>query len=195
MRPRVFPAEDGDAAARPSSSTASMRPRVFPAEDARSGSCIGVVPALSARFNEAAGIPRGRRSGRARRSVTVTGASMRPRVFPAEDGQLGQLSPGLSASMRPRVFPAEDARAATSAEAQHGRFNEAAGIPRGRRPTRATFRRRPCASMRPRVFPAEDDVDERQRRITKASMRPRVFPAEDERDRLTVGRERGSRLQ
>ena len=61
-------------------------------------------------FNEAAGIPRGRHRlpadlyGRLR-------ASMRPRVFPAEDAEplsaLGQLG---EASMRPRVFPAEDRR-------------------------------------------------------------------------------------
>ena len=34
--------------------------------------------------------------------------------------------------MRPRVFPAEDARNASAALHEHGRFNEAAGIPRGR---------------------------------------------------------------
>ena len=37
-------------------------------------------------------------------------ASMRPRVFPAEDGEtLNKACAALEASMRPRVFPAEDA--------------------------------------------------------------------------------------
>ena len=36
-------------------------------------------------------------------------ASMRPRVFPAEDPEQGDQAPALAgASMRPRVFPAED---------------------------------------------------------------------------------------
>ena len=60
-------------------------------------------------------------------------ASMRPRVFPAEDHLKARLTRrrGL-ASMRPRVFPAEDK---VSAEV----LTESA-----------------TASMRPRVFPAED---------------------------------------
>ena len=60
-------------------------------------------------------------------------ASMRPRVFPAEDiRQAGVVDGDFVASMRPRVFPAEDAFCA----AMH-----ALDI---------------TASMRPRVFPAED---------------------------------------
>ena len=37
-------------------------------------------------------------------------ASMRPRVFPAEDMKLvsTDTTPAVEASMRPRVFPAED---------------------------------------------------------------------------------------
>ena len=61
-------------------------------------------------FNEAAGIPRGRR-GIARRvdSIGLHVASMRPRVFPAEDGgRCGDGGGRAGASMRPRVFPAED---------------------------------------------------------------------------------------
>ena len=61
-------------------------------------------------------------------------ASMRPRVFPAEDVRFleARLVVGL-ASMRPRVFPAEDLcyRPLNPPE-------------------------KPLASMRPRVFPAED---------------------------------------
>ena len=82
--------------------------------------------------------------------------------------------------MRPRVFPAEDpARAAARAPARRC-FNEAAGIPRGRR-HRDRGRWQPqCASMRPRVFPAEDLIDgDVDNRSLAASMRPRVFPAED----------------
>ena len=62
---------------------------------------------------------------------------MRPRVFPAEDRQLGHAAVQVpAASMRPRVFPAEDARS-------------------HRRPSIRTG----PASMRPRVFPAEDYRD------------------------------------
>ena len=58
---------------------------------------------------------------------------MRPRVFPAEDGELGRGDGvRLDASMRPRVFPAED-------PIRHVWIDEAH-----------------VASMRPRVFPAED---------------------------------------
>ena len=61
-------------------------------------------------------------------------ASMRPRVFPAEDRRQDASSDRQAvASMRPRVFPAED-------------FIAGAG----------TWSRQRVASMRPRVFPAED---------------------------------------
>ena len=62
-------------------------------------------------------------------------ASMRPRVFPAEDVVVVGYRPGRTrASMRPRVFPAED-----PGEDQGGTGQAA-------------------ASMRPRVFPAEDVI-------------------------------------
>ena len=62
-------------------------------------------------------------------------ASMRPRVFPAEDCGKVNLAAGWQyASMRPRVFPAEDLAIAQPLQA-----------------TNAVI-----ASMRPRVFPAED---------------------------------------
>ena len=92
-----------------------MRPRVFPAED------LSSLPSALRRkcyhrFNEAAGIPRGRRlaqvTRRRSRHDRARIASMRPRVFPAEDHQHGQRS------MLTRTFQS---------------FNEAAGIPRGRR--------------------------------------------------------------
>ena len=108
-----------------------MRPRVFPAEDAP---LYRVV--TSGCFNEAAGIPRGRLR-HFRRPSAGSDASMRPRVFPAEDlGYAARSMPTVAnASMRPRVFPAEDAAHSWSCERvrAHLRFNEAAGIPRGRR--------------------------------------------------------------
>ena len=58
--------------------------------------------------------------------------------------------------MRPRVFPAEDASVGAFIASAITGFNEAAGIPRGRRAVAAGWCRRPSASMRPRVFPAED---------------------------------------
>ena len=106
MRPRVFPAEDSrDAGTRLAASHASMRPRVFPAEDSRHA----VTHRSRCRFNEAAGIPRGRLGSLPRSAPDRVVASMRPRVFPAED------------EGRPR-------RPTPSAPS----FNEAAGIPRGR---------------------------------------------------------------
>ena len=106
-----------------------MRPRVFPAEDDEDDP-YGIPADWS--FNEAAGIPRGRpwracstwtpgacfneAAGIPRGRPTVRGtldprdrASMRPRVFPAEDRRnTGRATARDFASMRPRVFPAED---------------------------------------------------------------------------------------
>ena len=82
---------------------------------------------------------------------------MRPRVFPAEDVQHHEREPtGHRASMRPRVFPAEDATNARSRRGRWAGFNEAAGIPRGRREPSEDVVPVAVASMRPRVFPAED---------------------------------------
>ena len=84
---------------------ASMRPRVFPAED-RESVCTESL---------------------------CTRASMRPRVFPAEDvGPLTVRKEDERASMRPRVFPAEDFKPRLCPPLTSSRFNEAAGIPRGR---------------------------------------------------------------
>ena len=208
MRPRVFPAEDsattrGCFSAARSFNEAAGIPRgrrSAPPRSRRSAGC----------FNEAAGIPRGRRPGDGRGSPGRS-ASMRPRVFPAEDRLAAvQGGVGRAASMRPRVFPAEDFPAQRSrhvavpgfneaagiprgrrrfgdgcCEAQAARFNEAAGIPRGRRFDVGGFGYHPDASMRPRVFPAEDmgvAVERRDRPL--ASMRPRVFPAEDSRNAI-----------
>ena len=84
-------------------------------------------------------------------------ASMRPRVFPAEDKYFVYCIPFIIiASMRPRVFPAED-RSSPVRRRWCRCFNEAAGIPRGRHQDgeQAAEPDYP-ASMRPRVFPAED---------------------------------------
>ena len=94
------------------------------------------MPRAGDRFNEAAGIPRGRPPERLELRGALDKASMRPRVFPAEDTGISKDGDsGWDASMRPRVFPAED----------------------------TTYLVRPSmvligASMRPRVFPAEDAV-------------------------------------
>ena len=109
-----------------------MRPRVFPAEDERLAEQNGLG----------------------------SYASMRPRVFPAEDTlDKSTLESGNVASMRPRVFPAEDRWCgATRRRGCRCRFNEAAGIPRGRLVDLAAWVHAEVAeaSMRPRVFPAED---------------------------------------
>ena len=131
MRPRVFPAEDSaETPVRMEVNGASMRPRVFPAEDGRRGPGLG-APAV--RFNEAAGIPRGRHLLEEKPHGCKSRASMRPRVFPAEDAA-GSAVQGrvVGASMRPRVFPAEDQSMQPIAFHSEHRFNEAAGIPRGR---------------------------------------------------------------
>ena len=65
--------------------------------------------------------------------------------------------PAGLASMRPRVFPAEDVAIITSTINVGTGFNEAAGIPRGRHALPPLRRPHSAdASMRPRVFPAED---------------------------------------
>ena len=82
---------------------------------------------------------------------------MRPRVFPAEDPPRKVRGKDLApASMRPRVFPAEDVHRCGPDWAARWRFNEAAGIPRGRLVDLDVPVGLVRASMRPRVFPAED---------------------------------------
>ena len=72
-----------------------MRPRVFPAEDT---GAIFNPPVVPQSFNEAAGIPRGRRRDRQLVPLGPIHASMRPRVFPAEDFMSSQRF-NLPASM------------------------------------------------------------------------------------------------
>ena len=154
MRPRVFPAEDI------CRKCAILRPCRFneaagiPAEDP----CRSVPNhPTSDCFNEAAGIPRGRRW---RGSATSRSACCR--FNEAAGIPRGRLR--LSGTRRRR---------------SHG-FNEAAGIPRGRRQAELLAAAVSRASMRPRVFPAEDGARDTGRGMGHgASMRPRVFPAED----------------
>ena len=156
MRPRVIPAE---VARRrpfkgPLMARASMRPRVIPAEV---GSVGGAGGRGHARFNEAAGHPRGSRPASREKTRFFAGfneAAGHPRGSP----RLSCLSRIrlTPASMRPRVIPAE---VLLGRERDHGpawRFNEAAGHPRGSRPPGCRAVRGPLsASMRPRVIPAE----------------------------------------
>ena len=208
MRPRVFPAEDDGAFQRPARGRTGFNEaagiprgrrhqrwaaltRSFCFNEAagiprgRPGGVVRLANGTHPCFNEAAGIPRGRRTASISRIALASGASMRPRVFPAEDRAItpADVSPGC-ASMRPRVFPAEDPALAQCLVEYFAGFNEAAGIPRGRRRIgrrgryrvrrfneaagipRGRHRARPGAStaaargasMRPRVFPAEDDL-------------------------------------
>ena len=104
-----------------------MRPRVFPAEDPAASS---LTPGPSPSFNEAAGIPRGRRSRR-------------------REGRGGCRPRFNEAAGIPRGRPKLSVRPVCA----NSRFNEAAGIPRGRRAPLDQVLTRHVASMRPRVFP------------------------------------------
>ena len=106
-----------------------MRPRVFPAEDHQP---VSLRQRDARRFNEAAGIPRGRQQDATR---------------PAARRCSFNEAAGIPRGRRP-----------TPGTAGHAgeRFNEAAGIPRGRLQVRVPPGRSGAASMRPRVFPAED---------------------------------------
>ena len=133
MRPRVFPAEDAPPRpprprSRPSFNEAAGIPRGRPAPP-------HVRPQEQRRFNEAAGIPRGRLIG-----WLFSQSRCRPSFNEAAGIPRGRPRRGLTeeprvtaASMRPRVFPAEDCAALSYGQHHRQRFNEAAGIPRGRR--------------------------------------------------------------
>ena len=82
MRPRVFPAEDRQSTARPLHAISSFN-EAAGIPRGRLWRCTSLQP-LKPGFNEAAGIPRGRH-GDQRLDPTRRHASMRPRVFPAED--------------------------------------------------------------------------------------------------------------
>ena len=133
MRPRVFPAEDSGAAHvdHRAIEGASMRPRVFPAEDPWQRRRASSAPRPC--FNEAAGIPRGRRGG-----------LHHPRLGVRRFNEAAGIPRG-------RQVPAS-----YSDCSRVSCFNEAAGIPRGRRDRPIRCSPTGQASMRPRVFPAED---------------------------------------
>src|SRR5574340_677658 len=131
-----------------------MRPRLFAAEDSlpEFGLLTGGIS-----FNEAAAFRRGRyqveniylpapvasmrprlfaaEDWDARRAVEARrgAASMRPRLFAAEDLDAARRTGRRSgASMRPRLFAAEDMSAAITAASRRASFNEAAAFRRGR---------------------------------------------------------------
>ena len=105
MRPRVFPAEDAPVfRVDIPDPTASMRPRVFPAEDVVDGDFIEVQ----------------------RR------ASMRPRVFPAEDRDDGPRRGSGSVRFNEAGYSPRKTDRTRCGSRRRSRFNEAAGIPRGR---------------------------------------------------------------
>ena len=133
-----------------------MRPRVFPAEDTLGYEGGGP---RAAGFNEAAGIPRGRRRRPYRRPLGVD------RFNEAAGIPRGRHARHVLDWRKPQCFN----EAAGIPRGRHDRppvrhverptrFNEAAGIPRGRhQPDRVAAREVASpASMRPRVFPAED---------------------------------------
>ena len=109
-----------------------MRPRVFPAED------VTIPPThvtWHCRFNEAAGIPRGRLAYIFMITVYTVLCFNEAAGIPRGRRQIS-IAPRAkvhSASMRPRVFSAEDLCPARAMYLTVLRFNEAAGIPRGRR--------------------------------------------------------------
>ena len=150
--------------------------------------CAG-MPSTTPGFNEAAGIPRGRPTPplRDRRSSRCFNeAAGIPRGRPRRRGASWSRRP--VASMRPRVFPAEDgisgdcdvSRCYFFGKTTPAGFNEAAGIPRGRPVDRRAVQVLIPASVSPRVFPAEDEPGpDADADLPLASMRPRVFPAED----------------
>ena len=131
-----------------------MRPRVFPAEDRR---LLRARQGHRRCFNEAAGIPRGRRGRLPRSTPVALGFNEAAGIPRGRRRQVPRLPLGSgAASMRPRVFPAEDLVVSEAAPRRH------------------------VASMRPRVFPAEDaEEGAAEEGAAEASMRPRVFPAED----------------
>ena len=134
MRPRVFPAEDSQRLRRPARTGTGFNEA---AGIPRGRRAMASVPVRGRRtsFNEAAGIPRGRRAPHDRLGAHVL-ASMRPRVFPAEDLKTPCLQGFLAKSgfneaagiPRGRHTNEDDTRTWVD-----GCFNEAAGIPRGRR--------------------------------------------------------------
>ena len=149
MRPRVFPAEDaasGAAAVATCFVSASMRPRVFPAEDGKIfRDRVADIGQSTLRFNEAAGIPRGRRCSRRDRRSSA-GRSTRqcfneaagiPRGRDPYAGDAGSICELVRVSFNeaagiPRGRP-HGAIGCFTPRSRSTRFNEAAGIPRGRR--------------------------------------------------------------
>ena len=62
----------------------------------------------------------------------------------------------LEASMRPRLFTAENGCMPSASHSAMSGFNEAAALHRGKREAELAAKRRRLASMRPRLFTAEN---------------------------------------
>ena len=157
-----------------------MRPRVFPAEDLAEHH--GGRPRRP-RFNEAAGIPRGRRASHlmsASHSYSFNEAAGIPRGRHGSGCRTRRIRPpcfneaaGIPRGRRRRLRRPSSASGAS--------FNEAAGIPRGRRDRGSPSRSSASCFNEAAGIP--------RGRLTygvwmngfgsPASMRPRVFPAED----------------
>ena len=123
---------------------------------------------ISTCFNEAAGIPRGKRDRRVpcARHDRIR-ASMRPRVFPAENTRSWHHLSEKWLRVSPKTSRTEWPEQPVTG------FNEAAGIPRGKRRSRCPRCR--CRGLQPRPRRKIRDL----RLAAAASMRPRVFPAEN----------------
>ena len=155
MRPRVIPAENPAEQRMETLSAVRFNEAAGNPRGKRRDRSLSQFPSLD-RFNEAAGNPRGKRCS-TNRHTSSGGASMRPRVIPAEnllhDGRRRCRRSGFNeAAGNPRGKQ----ELVSSLSLLLSRFNEAAGNPRGK-PTDPTRPRRPSrASMRPRVIPAEN---------------------------------------
>ena len=92
-----------------------MRPRVFPAEDLIRPRR---VPRSACGFNEAAGIPRGRQPGCVAHLRTILGFNEAAGIPRGRRLAPVPARGTRDASMRPRVFPAEDLRQSRKVERQ-----------------------------------------------------------------------------
>ena len=97
-----------------------MRPRVFPAEDRGDGRSRSPLP--PGRFNEAAGIPRGRLYAAVALRHQYTRFNEAAGIPRGRHADVREGVEEDSASMRPRVFPAEDRTGVPSEAAQHHRL-------------------------------------------------------------------------
>ena len=108
MRPRVFPAEDGTKLTTCPSRSSSFNEAAGIPRGRLLASFI--LPSGLCGFNEAAGIPRGRRMRRHRLASAIRSFNEAAGIPRGRPPDLLEVHQRDQASMRPRVFPAEDAR-------------------------------------------------------------------------------------